>query len=71
MVIPLKFAKKLTAELDLIETDPKFALFIESLYQDTLENPEKLWTSEEVWGDDIHGLIEGVDINYEEESFCH
>ena len=52
--------------LDTLEADPKFALFIESLYQDALENPKKLRTSQEVWGTDIHELIEGVDINEEE-----
>ncbi len=53
-------------ELDALESDPKFALFIEALYQDALKHPERLWTSEEVWGNDIHELIKGVDISEEE-----
>lgn len=53
-------------ELDSLESDPRFALFIKSVYEDALAHPEKLATSQEVWGHDIKELIEGVDITDEE-----
>lgn len=49
--------------LDAIEDDPKFALFIEAIYQDALENPHKLHDPEDVWCENIEELIKGVDIS--------
>lgn len=50
-------------ELDALESDPIFALFIEAIYQDALAHPERLWSSKDVYGDDILDLIKDVDIS--------
>jgi antitoxin component of MazEF toxin-antitoxin module len=48
-------------ELDQIENDPNFALFINAIYQDALAHPEKLWEEKDVWGDRLDKLLEGVE----------
>jgi antitoxin component of MazEF toxin-antitoxin module len=52
--------------LDTIEADPIFELFIEALYRDAMENPEKLLRTKDIWDERALKLLEGVDTSDEE-----
>lgn len=52
--------------LDSIEEDPLFALFIQALYKNAMENPEQLEDGSEIWNERVKKLIDGVDITDEE-----
>lgn len=51
--------------LDTLEADPNFALFIEAIYQNALAHPQKLKDSKDVWPEDTFDLIKGVNIEDE------
>ena len=55
-----------TSELDSIENDPLFGSFIEAIYRDAMENPDKLKDVSDVFTDRVKKLIEGVDIDENE-----
>lgn len=55
-----------TSELDSIENDPLFGTFIEAIYQDAMENPNKLKDLSDIFTDRVKELIEGVDIDEDE-----
>jgi virulence-associated protein VagC len=50
------------AESDTMESDPRFQLFIEALYQDALSHPEKLKDSSEAWRE-FDELMKGIKID--------
>lgn len=49
-------------ELDTIENDPIFALFVESFYRNAMENPHQLTDPSVVFDDEINKILEGVEI---------
>lgn len=53
-------------ELDALEADPAFALFINAIYQDAVKNPQKLLDDKDVWDDDIDQLLKNVDMSEDE-----
>lgn len=55
-----------TNELDTIEEDPLFAVFIQALYKDAMENPDRLKDGSEIFNDRVKKLIEGVEIDEDE-----
>lgn len=55
-----------TNELDAIEEDPLFAVFIQALYKNAMENPERLRDGSELFNDRVKKLIEGVDTDEDE-----
>lgn len=48
------------SEVKTMEEDPLFALFIQALGVDAMQNPKKLKTSKEVWGKRAEKLLKGV-----------
>ena len=50
------------SELDIQEHDPLFAAFIEAIYHDAKENPERLVGIDEVLTERVKMLIDGVDV---------
>ncbi len=54
------------SELDTIEHEPEFALFVKALVQDALTHPESLRDVNETWGEKWDSLLEGVEIDDEE-----
>lgn len=48
-------------ELDALEADPDFALFINAIYQDAMKNPHKLLDDKDVWAAKIVELLKDVD----------
>ncbi len=50
-------------ELDTIEEDPVFALFIQAIYNHAMENPEVLKDGSSIWNEHVEKLLEGVEID--------
>ncbi len=48
-------------ELDALEADPEFALFVNAIYQDAVKNPQKLLDDKDVWDAHIVELLKDVD----------
>lgn len=44
------------------EDDPIFALFIEALYLDSMENPHRLTDISTIFDDEINKILEGIDV---------
>ena len=44
-----------------MESDPRFHLFIEALFQDALSNPSELKNLEDVWDAEWDEILNGVD----------
>lgn len=44
-----------------MESDPRFKLFIEAIFQDAMANPDRLKDLEEVWDKEWDELLHGVD----------
>lgn len=49
-----------------MEADAAFGLFIQAIYKDSLQNPEKLSDGSEIYNDHVKELIEGVDTDESE-----
>jgi hypothetical protein len=50
-------------ELDTIEEDPIFALFIQGLYEHAMENPKTLKDGSQILNDHVDKLLEGVEVD--------
>lgn len=50
-------------DLDTIEDDPDFGIFISAIAKDALGNPEKLHDIQEVWDNEWEDLLEGVEVD--------
>ncbi len=48
-------------KLDTIENDPRFALFLQAVYEDAKEHPERLVDLNEIWTSEALQLIENVE----------
>ncbi len=58
--------KNTSDKLDSIENDPRFALFLEALYEDALNNPKKLKDKDEVWSSEMKKLLKDVPLDDED-----
>lgn len=47
-------------ELDALEADPTFAIFINAIYRDVMKNSHKLLDDEDVWDPKIVELLKNV-----------
>lgn len=54
-------------ELDTIEDDPIFALFIEALHRNAMENPHQLTDPSAIFDDEINEILEGIEIPDDED----
>jgi hypothetical protein len=43
-----------------METDPRFNLFLEALFQDAMNHPNQLKNLEDVWDEEWEELLRGV-----------
>ncbi len=57
---------KPTNELDTIESDPLFAVFLQAIYKNAMENPHTLKDSSELFNERVQKLIECVDTDDDE-----
>jgi virulence-associated protein VagC len=48
-----------------MESDPRFHLFVEALFEDAMKNPDQLKNLEEVWDEEWDDLLRGVDLGDE------
>lgn len=44
-----------------LESDPRFYLFVEGLFQDAMQNPNQLKNLEDVWDKEWDELLKGID----------
>ena len=53
-------------EMDSLEDDPFFSVFLQAIYKNAMQNPDQLKDGSEIFNERVKKLIEGVDLDEDE-----